>query len=219
MPNRGDRGGARTRARIAEVATELFLERGFDDVTIAEVAAAAGVSKVTVFAHFERKEDLLLDRLPDVIDIVRTAIRDRADGLDPVEALRQAALALAAQRHPLSGLSEGADVEPFVRTLMASPALIARLRAFAHEIETELAAALHADAGFSGDSTLTAALLVAAYRTVAAESLRRRLAGDDLADIATAHQQRVNAAFDAVAHGVSASHRPAPRQPKPRRRR
>ncbi|MFD7710867.1 TetR family transcriptional regulator [Streptomyces sp. NPDC059786] len=43
MPNRGDRGGARTRARIAEAATGLFLERGFEDVTIAEVAAAAGV--------------------------------------------------------------------------------------------------------------------------------------------------------------------------------
>jgi AcrR family transcriptional regulator len=47
VPNRGDRGGSLTRARIAHVATGLFLERGFDDVTIAEVAAAAGVSKET----------------------------------------------------------------------------------------------------------------------------------------------------------------------------
>ncbi|MBI0378222.1 helix-turn-helix transcriptional regulator, partial [Streptomyces albiflaviniger] len=67
MPNRGDRGGAQTRARIASVATQLFLERGFDDVTINEVAAAAGVSKVTVFAHFDRKEDLLFDRFPDCL--------------------------------------------------------------------------------------------------------------------------------------------------------
>jgi AcrR family transcriptional regulator len=202
MPNRGDRGGARTRARIAEIATELFLERGFDDVTVAEVAAAAGVSKVTVFAHFERKEDLLLDRLPDAVDVVRTAVRERPAGVGAVEAIRRAALALAEQRHPLSGLSEG--VEPFARTVIASPALVARLRAFEHEIEAQLAADLHADTAFTGDTALAAALLVAAYRTVAVASVRRRLAGDDLVAIAASHRDRVNNAFDAVAHGLSA---------------
>jgi AcrR family transcriptional regulator len=208
MPNRGDRGGSKTRAHIAAVATELFLERGFDDVTIAEIATAAGVSKVTVFAHFERKEDLLLDRLPDAVEVVRTTVRDRKDDLSPVEALRHTALALAEQRHPLSGLS--GHIEPFLRTLIASPALVARLRAFEHEIETELAAVLRADPGFSGDSALAAALLVAAYRTVAVESVRRRLAGDDLANIAAVHRQRLNEAFDTVAHGIPASHPAAP---------
>jgi AcrR family transcriptional regulator len=208
MPNRGDRGGSRTRAHIAAVATGLFLERGFDDVTIAEIAAAAGVSKVTVFAHFERKEDLLLDRLPDAVEVVRAAIRERPDGISPVEALRQAALALAEQRHALSGLSEG--VEPFVRTLTASPALMARLRAFGYEIEAALAAALRADARFAGDSALTAALLVAAYRTVAAESVRRRLDGGDVAGIAATHVRRLNEAFDAVEYGISAGRSTTP---------
>ena len=208
MPNRGDRGGSKTRAHIAAVATELFLERGFDDVTIAEIAAAAGVSKVTVFAHFERKEDLLLDRLPDAVEVVRTAVRERKDDIAPVEALRQTALTLAEQRHPLSVLS--GHIEPFLRTLMASPALVARLRAFEHEIETELASELRADPGFSGDSALAAALLVASYRTVAVESVRRRLAGDDLTAIATTHRQRLNEAFDAVAHGMPTGHRAAP---------
>ncbi|WP_033289067.1 TetR/AcrR family transcriptional regulator [Amycolatopsis jejuensis] len=198
MPNRGDRGGSKTRARIAEVATELFLEHGFDDVTIAQVAAAAGVSKVTVFSHFERKEDLLLDRLPDIADLVRTALRERPDGTGAVETLRRAALTLADERHVLSGLS--GDIEPIMRTITASPALIARLRAFSHEIEAELATEL--GPAFDGDSTLAAALLVAAYRTVAVETVRRRLAGDDLADLATTHRQRLNRAFDAVEHGI-----------------
>jgi AcrR family transcriptional regulator len=204
MPERADRGGSRTRARIAAVATDLFLERGFDTVTVAQVAAAAGVSKVTVFSHFERKEDLLLDRLPDVVDLTRAVIRERAGSAGAVEAIRQAALALAAERHPLSGLGEG--VEPFMRTLLESPALIARLREFEREIETELAAELRADPGFSGDSALAAALLVAAYRTVAVASVRRRLAGDDLDGVAAAHRQRLNEAFATVAHGLS----PAP---------
>jgi len=203
MANRGDRGGAKTRAHIAAVATELFLNRGFDDVTIAEVAAAAGVSKVTVFSHFERKEDLLLDRLPEVFDTVRVAISERADELGAVEALRRGALAIVEQRHPLSGLGEG--VEPFLRTLMNSPALIARLHEFEREIEAELASYLRADARFSGDAALTAALLVAAYRTAAVEMIGYRLAGGDLTKIAAKHSLRLNEAFDAVAYGVFAA--------------
>ncbi|GAA2300713.1 TetR/AcrR family transcriptional regulator [Streptomyces violaceusniger] len=201
MPNRGDRGGAQTRARIASVATQLFLERGFDDVTINEVAAAAGVSKVTVFAHFDRKEDLLFDRFPEALDTVRTVLRERADDLDPVEAMRRAALALATERHVLSGLGEG--VEPFLRTVMASPALIARLRLFASEMEETLAAELDADTRFSGDSTLTAALLVAAYRTVAVDTVKRRLAGADLDEVGAAHRRRLTLAFDTLAGGLN----------------
>ncbi|MDJ1133638.1 TetR/AcrR family transcriptional regulator [Streptomyces iconiensis] len=202
MPKRGDRGGSKTRAHIAATATELFLERGFENVTIAEVAAAAGVSKVTVFSHFERKEDLLLDRLPGAVETVRTAIREREEGVGPVEAIRRVALALVDQGHALSGLSEG--VEPFLRTIAESPALIARLRAFEHEIEQALATDLENDARFSGDHALVAALLIAAYRTVAVGTAQRRLAGGDLAEIATTHRRRLAQAFDTVEHGIAA---------------
>ncbi|MEU8231409.1 helix-turn-helix domain-containing protein [Actinoplanes sp. NPDC048967] len=202
MPNRGDRGGSRTRAHIADVATGLFLDRGFDDVTIVEVAAAAGVSKVTVFKHFDRKEDLLLDRLPDVVEIARAAVRDRADEVSAVEAIRQTLLALADERHGLSALDEG--IEPFLRIVVEAPTLIARLRVFEHEIEAALAEELAADKRFSGDGALLAALVVAAYRIVAVATVRRRLAGDELADVAAAHRQRLNQAFDAIEYGVSA---------------
>ncbi|TGG83374.1 TetR/AcrR family transcriptional regulator [Streptomyces albus] len=201
MPKRGDRGGARTRARIAEVATELFLERGFEEVTISEVAAAAGVSKVTVFAHFDRKEDLLFDRLPGAVELVRTVVRERPDDIDPVEAFRRQALALAAERHALSGLAPGADA--FLRTVRASPALLSRLRDFEYEIESALAAELEADARFHGDSALSAALLVAAYRTVAVETARARLAGGDLDEVSAAHQDRLERAFTLLSAGLS----------------
>ncbi|MGW7758012.1 TetR/AcrR family transcriptional regulator [Streptomyces violaceusniger] len=208
MPNRGDRGGAKTRARIAAVATELFLERGFDDVTIAQVAAAAGISKVTVFSHFERKEDLLLDRLPDAVELLRSAIRERAECVSPVEAFRTLALTLVDQRHALSGLSDG--VEPLLRTVAGSPALIARLRTFEHEVEEALTEDLRNDARFTGDPALVAALLIAAYRTVAVTTAQRRLARCDLAETISVHRERLNHAFDAVEHGVFADHRAAP---------
>jgi AcrR family transcriptional regulator len=191
-----DRGGSKTRAHIAAVATELFVERGFDDVTVAEVAAAAGVSKVTVFSHFDRKEDLALDRLPDAVSVVRAAVRERVDDVGAVEALRGTALALAEEQHPLSGLSEGA--EPLARTVAGSRALSSRLRDFEHEIEAELADELENDVRFTGDSELVAALVVAAYRTVVVATVRRRLAGEDLADLVTGHRQRLDSAFRAL---------------------
>ncbi|GAB3743658.1 TetR/AcrR family transcriptional regulator [Amycolatopsis oliviviridis] len=193
MAKRGDRGGSKTRAQIAAVGTELFVERGFDDVTVAEVAAAAGVSKVTVFSHFDRKEDIALDRLPDAVGMVRAAIRERADDVGAVEALHALAAGLVAEQHPLSGLSE--DALPLMRTVAGSRALVSRLREFEHEIDAELASELDGDARFSGDSALVAALVVAAYRTVAVATVRRRLAGDELAELVADHRQRLDTAF------------------------
>ncbi|MGW7531673.1 TetR/AcrR family transcriptional regulator [Amycolatopsis sp. NPDC054798] len=82
MPTTSERGGPQTRARILEVANRLFLERGYEAVTVAEVAREAGVSSVTVFNHFARKEDLFLDRAADVANLLRTAVRDRRPDAD-----------------------------------------------------------------------------------------------------------------------------------------
>jgi AcrR family transcriptional regulator len=193
-----DRGGSRTRARIAQVATELFLARGFDAVTVADVAAAAGVSKVTVFTHFERKEDLLLDELPGALEVIRQTLREREPGLDAITALHRRARELAEQRHVLAGLA--GDIQPFLHTVLASPALLARMREFAGVVEHELATELDAD--FGETAALAAALLFAAYRTVVAETVRRRMAGAAPDTLVAGHLNRLDAAFDAVASGL-----------------
>ena len=77
-----------TRQRISDVATELFFARGFDAVTVDEVAAAAGVSKMTVFNYFARKEDLFLDREDDVERLLREALDERPEGQSPIDAIR-----------------------------------------------------------------------------------------------------------------------------------
>src|SRR3954454_4418432 len=99
MPRTGERGGPQTRAKISQVATRLFLERGFDAVTVADVAREAGVSSVTVFKHFPRKEDLLLDREVDAVELLRAAVQDRAPGADVLTALRDMAFHLVDTRH------------------------------------------------------------------------------------------------------------------------
>lgn len=67
----------RTRRQLAATALELFLERGFDAVSVADVAAAAEVSKPTLFRYFPSKEDLVLDRFADHQDEVARIVRDR----------------------------------------------------------------------------------------------------------------------------------------------
>lgn len=69
-----------TREKISYQATLLFLERGFDKVTIADVAAAAEVAKMTVTNYFPRKEDLALDLGEVFVDQLGRTVRERVAG-------------------------------------------------------------------------------------------------------------------------------------------
>src|ERR1700735_561641 len=75
-----------TRQAISDIATRMFADRGFDAVTISQVAEAAGVSKMTVTNYFARKEDLVFDRAEVTIGSLADAAAARAPG----ESLRAA---------------------------------------------------------------------------------------------------------------------------------
>lgn len=77
---RRERKKAATRKAISDVATMMFLERGFDNVSIREVADAADVSPTTVFAHFPQKEALVFDEDDEQRDRLVSAVRDRPAG-------------------------------------------------------------------------------------------------------------------------------------------
>jgi AcrR family transcriptional regulator len=66
-----------TRQQIAGVAMRLFVQRGFDHVTVAEIAAEAGVSEKTVFNYFATKEDLFFDEVPERLRLLADGIRNR----------------------------------------------------------------------------------------------------------------------------------------------
>lgn len=78
---RRERKKAATRKAISDMATRMFLERGFDNVSIREVADAADVSPTTVFAHFPQKEALVFDEDAEQRDRLVGAVRDRAAGI------------------------------------------------------------------------------------------------------------------------------------------
>ncbi|MBO2450240.1 TetR/AcrR family transcriptional regulator [Actinomadura barringtoniae] len=200
MPRTSERGGPKTRAKISQVATRLFFERGFDAVTVAEVAREAGVSSVTVFKHFPRKEDLLLDRQVDAAELLRSAVRDRAPGVDVLASLRDASLRILDERQGLSGVADGSI--PFFKVVAASPALIARAREIASDLQRLLTEELEKDPAFKGDPALFAAFFIGGYSTVLVETARRLTAGDPPDAVADDHRERLERLFIALRNGV-----------------
>ncbi|QWF82051.1 TetR/AcrR family transcriptional regulator [Amycolatopsis sp. CA-230715] len=199
MPRTSERGGPRTRARILEVSNRMFIEHGYDAVTVSDVAREAGVSSVTVFNHFPRKEDLFLDRAAEAADLLRSAIRDREPAVDALKSLRDLCFRLADDRHPLSGLADGSA--PFFRTIADSPALVAHARTLAAELHQILAEELENDAAFEGDATLLAAFFLAGYSTVLAETARHRIAGTAPRTVRKTHRARLERLFAALDAG------------------
>ena len=200
MARTSERGGPQTRARIREVANRLFIERGYDSVTVAEVAREAGVSSVTVFNHFPRKEDLFLDRTSDAVDLLRSAVRDRADGTTVLTSLRETSMRLFDERQPLSGVDERST--PFFRTVAQSPALIARAREILAELQRTLADELQRDETFDGDAPLVATFFLAGYASVLVETARQAMAGTSTNAMLDDHRARLERLFDALGNGV-----------------
>ncbi|WP_436536794.1 TetR/AcrR family transcriptional regulator [Actinoplanes sp. HUAS TT8] len=200
-----ERKKRQTRELISGIATMLFLQRGFDPVTVAEVAAAAGVSPKTVFNYFPRKEDLFLDRFPELIDLVTHAVRGRREGTSVPAAVRGMVFSLLETGHPLSGYTEQSHAA-FYRVVVDSPALQARVREFLQELE-DLLAGLFAEAeGVPPDSPrarLAAAVTVAAYRSVYMTAASRLLSGADFLEVRDSLPDEYRSAFDAAERAIS----------------
>lgn len=153
-----------TRQGISDAATLLFMERGFDHVTVDEIAEAADVGRMTVFNHFPRKEDMFFDRDEEGREILREALRKRDPRVAPIEAYRLLAHRLIAERSPYFSFS--AQGQGFVETIEGSETLKARARAIRDELAHVVAVALSECAGrepTDPDAHLAAGLLLATW--------------------------------------------------------
>src|SRR3954451_19647258 len=153
---------ARTRLAISDVATRMFIERGFENVTVAEIAAAAQVSVKTVFNYFATKEDLFFDRAPAILDAYIRAVKERPEGTTVTEWLRRV---LADRRVPfddngwksLNADEHRAQFKAFLAAGEESPALRAKRLTVAEEWGQELARAVAEQWGLKPDDTRTEA--------------------------------------------------------------
>ncbi|MEU1391188.1 MULTISPECIES: TetR family transcriptional regulator [unclassified Nonomuraea] len=185
----------RVHEAISTAAIALFLERGFDEVPVTEIAAAAGVSKPTLFKYFPTKEDLVLHRFADHKGEAARVVRGRAPGEHPVAALRRHHLDGLAAHDPVTGLNDHPEVLAFHRMVFDTPSLAVRLFHHMTQDEAELTEALAASM-----DELTAALLAAQALTVQRVLARRtwaQLAGGR--PLAEAEADAVRAAEHAYA--------------------
>ncbi|MEV4475405.1 TetR family transcriptional regulator [Nonomuraea sp. NPDC049504] len=173
----------RVREAISSAAITLFLERGFDEVPVTEVAAAAGVSKPTLFKYFPTKEDLVLHRIADHLGESARVVRERASGESPVRALRRHFLDGLAGRDPVTGLNDESEVVAYHRMVFfTAPGLLARLHQHMARDEELLAEAL-AETSDELTATLLAGLLVSTQRVLARRNWAMLADGRPLAEV------------------------------------
>jgi AcrR family transcriptional regulator len=180
---------------VSDTAVRLFLEKGFDAVSVAEVAAAAGISKPTLFRYFPAKEDLVLHR---IADHETEAARVVAGAAEPLEALRRNFLDGLERCDPVTGLNDNPHVLAFHRLLYGTPALVARAYAHVERSEAALAEAL----GGGLDARLAAGQIIAVQRILALENWRRIAAGEDVEDVRPDAVAAAERAFGRLAAGL-----------------
>ncbi|MEV7011222.1 TetR/AcrR family transcriptional regulator [Streptosporangium sp. NPDC051022] len=189
---RRERKKARTRQAIADAALELFLEHGFDQVTVKDVAEAADVSMSGLFKHFPTKESLVFDEEDDVLADLVSAVRDRAEGTSVLEALRSRLLAHAC------GATADQEAAAFLDLVARTPALGDYARRMWLRHEEELAKAIR-QAGPQAPGADVAARAVARFVLDRAQPWHR---DEPRAEIDTA--------FTLLAHGWPAPERQIP---------
>ncbi|GGR80389.1 TetR family transcriptional regulator [Streptomyces aureoverticillatus] len=165
-----------TRQLISDCATRLFIERGFERTTIAEIAAAARVAKKTVTNYFPRKEDLALDHHEAFTEGLARAVAERGPDEEPLAALGRTFRAALLEHNPVVGFTGTA----FARMVADSPTLTARLRELHDLREEALAAALTAATPDSAPAIAPragAALIAAADRLLFRRVQELTLAG------------------------------------------
>lgn len=147
-----ERKKRRTRQYISDVATGLFLERGFDEVTVAEVAEAAEVSVNTVYNYFPAKEDLFLDRSKGVVDRLARYVRGRDPGESAAGAVLRELRDQVTAVSPTVGLLDGYD--RFLRVVQDAHSLRSRMWHIQQQSLANVETALREETGAAGSDTL-----------------------------------------------------------------
>ncbi|EHY90143.1 TetR/AcrR family transcriptional regulator [Saccharomonospora azurea] len=192
-----ERKKRQTRENISRHASRLFMQRGFDNVTIAEIADAAGVSKMTVTNYFPRKEDLAWALNERFADMPANAVRARRPGESALAAVRAAYLTQVAERDPMAGFAG----REFAQMVADSPVLVSRLRHFHDYRQASLRDTLAEETDAAPDDVLhkvVAATLTSLLRVLFDDTVRLILDGLELDAVAEQLSRDAEIAFDAL---------------------
>jgi AcrR family transcriptional regulator len=203
-----ERKKQRTRQHIADTARRLFADRGFEQVTVAEIAREAEVAPATVFNYFPTKEDLFYSRLEAFEEELLTGIRQRPPGQSVLAAFASFLLGqggvLAMQ--PSGGDDEAtAQIRTITRVIVESPALLARERQVFDRYANALAAYLAEDIGADpGDAMprVVANALLGLHRALIDHVREMTRAGAPAAEIRRDVRRQAERAVAQLEHGL-----------------
>ena len=160
-----ERRRRQTRAMIAGTAMQLFMQRGFDRVSIAEIAAAAGVAEKTVYNYFPAKAEMFFDEAGDILAELLAAVRYRAAGQSALEAI---GTFIAGRAEWSAGRRPAQPTSRFRDLIADSTALQAQQRLMFGRFESALAGLLAEETGArcgSAEPFVAAVALVGVIRT------------------------------------------------------
>jgi AcrR family transcriptional regulator len=202
-----ERKKQQTRQLIAETARQLFAERGFEHVTVAEVAHAADVSQQTVFNYFPTKEDLVFWRLGAFEDDLLATVRDRPPGESALAAFRRFLLGQRGLlRSPRPEARE--QLAALTRTIAESPALLAReqqiFARYTDALATLLAEEASANAG-DLEPWVAANAMTGVHRALVRYARRRVLDGARHPDLAEEIRAAGEQAFALLERGLGSN--------------
>ena len=197
----------RTRQEIADQAMRLFAARGFDHVTVAEIAAAADVSEKTVFNYFPTKEDLFFDEVPKREAALLDAIGSRASGESILSALRRLQVG-ECPRLCSPGFAT------FARIIEESPALKAReLEVMAHFVRV-LTNAIQTELDIpERDARIAASMLISIHRQVFHAARQQALTGKHGATAVKQLRADLERAYQLLENGLGELERPSGARP------
>ena len=187
-----------TRQAIADAAMGLFVVKGFDHVTVAEIARAAGVSEKTVFNYFPTKEDIFFDEVPQRLEALAEAVRQRGSGQSLVAAMHE----LHAKQ--CNRFANPAFVH-FARTIAESPALQAKevevMALFTDHLATTIREELRLH---PADAQMAANLLMSVHWQFFRNARAHALAGRSGPAAARRLRADLERAFRLLEHGLAA---------------
>ncbi|MFD1939226.1 TetR family transcriptional regulator [Nonomuraea mangrovi] len=196
--NLRDRKKERTRQLLSETAIAMFLAEGFDQVAVADIAAAAEVSKPTLFRYFTSKEDLVLHRFADHQGEHARVVAARDPGETPLAALHRHFREGLRARDPVTGLCDVPEVLAFYRLVFGTPSLSARLAEYRAADAASLSGALGGPA-----PRLVAAQVIAVVDVLAHDNVAAVSAGRTADEVFPEAAEAADAAFDLLSRGAA----------------
>lgn len=190
-----------TRQVILDVAAEMFAERGYDNVTVAEIADAVNVSAKTVFVYFPAKDDMVFHGEDEMCERLVARVRDRVEGESPLDAIG------SFMRDEMSAQGANAvnGLERLRSTVGDSAVLRSRMRLMWERFEVALARLLAEESGVdehSPEPRVVAAQLILIFRLLGSEEVLAYLQDRPKSRRRAAFTEWLDVSLSLVAEGI-----------------